>query len=106
MKTQLEKALECVVNIYRQYCILDPSDDYLQFKEFRNMMTEQAQPFLKNTTPPSLDQNAYIQQLFKKADKDDSGFLKFTEFLQVLQAALIGAHERSHKLHEEGHGDN
>ncbi|XP_061461997.1 protein S100-A8-like [Rhineura floridana] len=106
MKTQLEKALECVVNIYHQYCILDPSDDYLQFKEFRKMMKEQAQPFLKDTTPPNLDQDAYIQQLFNKADKDNSGYLKFTEFLQVLGATLKDAHDRSHKLHEEGHGDN
>ncbi|KAL8184602.1 UNVERIFIED_CONTAM: hypothetical protein K2H54_021602 [Gekko kuhli] len=108
MKTKLEQALECVVNVYHQYCILDPVDDYLHLREFRKMMKEQAQPFLQNTIPPNLDQNGYIEALFQRADRDRNGYLKFTECLWVLGAALDEAHERSHAFDEDektsGHG--
>ncbi|KAF7235498.1 hypothetical protein EYD10_17671, partial [Varanus komodoensis] len=103
MKTHLEQAMECVVNVYHQYCILDPVDDYLHLKEFSKLMKEQAQPFLKSTTPPNLDQDGYIKQLFEKADKDKTGYLKFTEFFCVLGLALNEGHDRSHNL-DEGHG--
>ncbi|XP_048366002.1 protein S100-A12-like [Sphaerodactylus townsendi] len=98
MKTKLEQALECVVNIYHQYCILDPVDDYLHLKEFQKLMKEQAKPFLKNTAPPNVSEDAYIQQMFQEADRDRSGYLKFTEFLIVAAEALDEAHERSHDL--------
>ncbi|XP_042296504.1 protein S100-A9-like [Sceloporus undulatus] len=103
MKTDLEKALDCMVNIFHQYCILNPIDDYLQMKEFEKLLKEQAQPFLKNTLPPNVTENAYIKQLFQKADKNKDGKLKFTEFMVVVGAALIEAHKRSHDL-SEGHG--
>ncbi|XP_060111973.1 protein S100-A9-like [Heteronotia binoei] len=109
-KTKLEQAFECVVNIYHQYCILKPVDDYLQPKEFEKLMKEQAQDFLCDTTPTNMDQAAYIKQIFKKADKDNNGHLKFPEFLCVLAATLDNAHHRSHdfgegqKGQEHGHG--
>ncbi|XP_063002063.1 protein S100-A9-like [Elgaria multicarinata webbii] len=103
MKTQLEKALECVVDIYHRYCILDPQDDFLQFKEFRKLMKEQAQPFIKDTKPSNLDEEAYIKQLFQQADTDQNNCLKFTEFLYVFGEALNDTHNRSHDLGED-HG--
>ncbi|XP_015269604.1 PREDICTED: protein S100-A12-like [Gekko japonicus] len=109
MKTKMEQAMECVVNVYHQYCILDPVDDYLHPKEFQKLMKEQAQPFLKNTMPPSDDQNSYIEKLFQQADKDKNGYLKFTEWLYVIGKTLNEAHERSHNLDDDdsktpGHG--
>ncbi|CAI5798410.1 protein S100-A9-like [Podarcis lilfordi] len=103
MKTLMEKALECIVNIFHQYAIRNPMDDYLQFKEFEKLLKEQAQPFLKDTLPPGMNQDAYIKKMFEKADKSRDGKLKFTEFLPVLELALIDAHNRSHRLPETGH---
>ncbi|XP_054853454.1 protein S100-A12-like [Eublepharis macularius] len=100
-KTQLEKALDCVVNVYHQYCILNPVDDYLQIKEFQKMMKEQAQPFIRNTIPPGVSQDAYIKQIFQRADRDKNGSVKFTEFLYVLGACLEEAHHRSHDLGDD-----
>ncbi|XP_053133942.1 protein S100-A7-like [Hemicordylus capensis] len=99
MKTLLEDTCMCVVNIYHQYCILDPVDDYLHPNEFNKLMVEQAQDFLKNTKPGNLDQPAYLQQLFQQADKDKTGYLKFTEFQNVLTPVLKYAHEKAHQLH-------
>nr|XP_056709831.1 protein S100-A7-like [Euleptes europaea] len=101
MKTKLEQAFECVVNVYHQYCILNPSDDYLQLKEFQKLMKEQAQPFLKDTAPPNMSQDAYIKQIFQKADKDKNNYLKFTEFLYVFVGTLEDAHNRAHDLGED-----
>ncbi|XP_020666471.2 protein S100-A12 [Pogona vitticeps] len=103
MKTLMEQGLECVVNIFHQYCFGKHPDDYLQPGEFKKMLKEQAQPFLKDTTPDGVSQDAYIDQLFKKADRDHNGKLKFTEVIVVVAGALIDAHNRSHG-HEHGHG--
>ncbi|XP_060125628.1 protein S100-A12 [Zootoca vivipara] len=103
MKTLMEKALECIVHIFHQYAIRNPMDDYLQFKEFEKLLKEEARPFLKDTLPPGTNQDAYIKKMFEKADKNRDGKLKFTEFLTVLEAALIDAHNRSHLLPETGH---
>ena len=100
----MEQAFECTVNIFHQYALLRPIDDYLQLEEFKKLMKEQASIFLKDTTPSGVDENTYIKQLFQKADKDHNGNMKFTEFVTVLGLALIDAHNRSHQLGEGGHG--
>lgn len=51
MKTDLELALECAINIYHQYAIKNPIDDYLDKSEFSQLLKETAKPFLHNTTP-------------------------------------------------------
>lgn len=51
MKTDLELALECAINIYHQYAIKYPIDDYLSKTEFSKLLKETAKPFLYNTMP-------------------------------------------------------
>jgi len=51
MKTDLELALECIVNVYHQYAMKKPIDDYLSKTEFSDLLKETAQPFLHNTLP-------------------------------------------------------
>ncbi|KAJ6656939.1 hypothetical protein lerEdw1_002940 [Lerista edwardsae] len=107
MKTELERSCDCVVRIYHQYAILDPIDDYLHFKEFKKLMKEQAQFFLKDTTPVHFLQfrtteDTYLQKLFDEADQDKTGYLKFSEFLSVLNLIQTDVHNRSHNLGEEG----
>ncbi|XP_054252992.1 protein S100-A12-like [Indicator indicator] len=102
MKTDLELALECVINIYHQYAIRKPIDDYLSKPEFSQLLKDTAQPFLHDTTPPNLTEDEYIQKLFSQADSNHDGRLKFTEFLTTLNLALVDAHKRSHQ--DPGHG--
>nr|XP_060613975.1 protein S100-A7-like [Anolis sagrei ordinatus]XP_060614101.1 protein S100-A7-like [Anolis sagrei ordinatus] len=112
MRTDMENAMVCMVDIFHQYSVLKPTDDYLQKAEFQKMMKEQAGEFLKRTMPPNLDINGYIEQLFKKADKNNDQKLKFTEWLVVMVLALNDYHRRSHELGSDGgsghchsHGD-
>lgn len=51
MKTDLELALECAINIYHQYAVKKPIDDYLSKNEFSELLKENAKPFLHNTIP-------------------------------------------------------
>ncbi|XP_068778177.1 protein S100-A12-like [Struthio camelus] len=105
MKTDLELALECAINIYHQYAIKKPLDDYLDKGEFRALLVENAKPFLTNTKPAGLSVDAYIDQLFAKADRNRNGRLKFTEFLTTLTLIVIEAHKRSHQHpNEPGQG--
>lgn len=51
MKTDLELALECAINIYHRYAIRNPMDDYLSRNEFAMLLKENAKPFLTDTVP-------------------------------------------------------
>ncbi|XP_041876722.1 protein S100-A9-like [Corvus kubaryi] len=112
MKTDLELALECAINIYHQYAMRRPIDDYLSKNEFSKLLKETAQPFLQNTLPPNTTTDNYINQLFTKADANHDGRLKFTEFMTTLSLVAIDAHNRSHEGpghghdhgHDHGHG--
>ncbi|XP_009814803.2 protein S100-A9-like [Gavia stellata] len=111
MKTDLELALECAINVYHQYAIKWPIDDYLNKTEFSKLLKETAKPFLKNTVPPNTSIDDYISKLFARADGNHDGRLKFTEFLTTLNLVIIDAHNRSHQHHEShdprpdaGHG--
>uniref|UniRef100_A0A8C3X8F5 EF-hand domain-containing protein n=1 Tax=Cyanoderma ruficeps TaxID=181631 RepID=A0A8C3X8F5_9PASS len=88
MKTDLELALECAVNVYHRYAARSPMDDYLSREEFSKLLQDTAKPFLME---------AYIQQLFAKADANHDGRLKFTEFMTTLCLVAIDAHNRSHQ---------
>ncbi|XP_019379412.1 PREDICTED: protein S100-A7-like [Gavialis gangeticus] len=100
-KTQLEKELDCIVNIYHQYSFRHPMDDYLQKAEFKKLLREQASDFLKHTKPPNVTMEEYLDNLFKKADVNRDGRVKFTEFLITLASVAIDVHNTSHK---PGHG--
>uniref|UniRef100_A0A8D2PS44 EF-hand domain-containing protein n=1 Tax=Zosterops lateralis melanops TaxID=1220523 RepID=A0A8D2PS44_ZOSLA len=95
MKTDLELALECAVNIYHRYAVRYPIDDYLSRKEFSQL--------LQDTGPGTLT-DAYIEQLFTKADANHDGRLKFTEFLTTLSLVAIDAHNKSHQDPGADHG--
>uniref|UniRef100_A0A663DZG7 EF-hand domain-containing protein n=1 Tax=Aquila chrysaetos chrysaetos TaxID=223781 RepID=A0A663DZG7_AQUCH len=96
MKTDLELALECAINIYHQYAMKCPIDDYLSKTEFLKL--------LKETPNTSIDD--YISKLFARADHNHDGRLKFTEFLTTLNLVVIDAHNRSHQCHSTGSQDN
>ncbi|XP_009270874.1 protein S100-A12-like [Aptenodytes patagonicus] len=113
MKTDLELALECAINIYHQYAIKYPIDDYLSKTEFSKLLKETAKPFLYNTMPPNMTTDDYISKLFARADCNHDGRLKFTEFLTTLNLVVIDAHNRSHqhcgshdKHPDAGHGQD
>ncbi|KAM9368500.1 protein S100-A12-like [Phaethornis superciliosus] len=106
MKTDLELALECIINIYHQYAIKNPLDDYLSKNEFSELLKKTAQPFLHNTLPPNTSVDDYINKLFTKADGNHDGRLKFTEFLTTLNLVVIEAHKRSHQGHDHGHSQD
>ncbi|XP_014816950.1 PREDICTED: protein S100-A7-like [Calidris pugnax] len=104
MKTDLELALECIINIYHQYAVKKPIDDYLSKDEFSELLKKNAKPFLHNTSPPNTPVDDYIANLFKKADRNRDGRLKFTEFLTTLNLVVIDAHNKSHHPHGHDHG--
>ncbi|KAK2518120.1 hypothetical protein Q9233_012631 [Columba guinea] len=101
MKTDLELALECIVNVYHQYAVkCPPIDDYLNKTEFSQLLKENAEPFLHRNMAPGLSVDKYISQLFSRADKNRDGRLRFTEFLTTLSGVVIDAHERFHECHK------
>ncbi|XP_009556433.1 protein S100-A7-like isoform X2 [Cuculus canorus] len=105
MKSDLELALECIINIYHRYAPKDyPMDDYLNKREFTDLMKNNAQTFLTDTRPPNSSVEDYIDKLFARADSNHDGRLKFTEFLNTMSLIYIDAHNRSHKHSDAVHG--
>uniref|UniRef100_A0A8B9FGQ1 EF-hand domain-containing protein n=1 Tax=Amazona collaria TaxID=241587 RepID=A0A8B9FGQ1_9PSIT len=102
MKTDLELALECAINIYHQYAIKNPIDDYLNKSEFSQLIFLTLSMFVLLQPNASVDE--YISSLFAKADSNHDGRLKFTEFLTTLNLVAIDAHNRSHGRHDHHHG--
>uniref|UniRef100_A0A8B9B819 EF-hand domain-containing protein n=2 Tax=Anser TaxID=8842 RepID=A0A8B9B819_9AVES len=89
MKTDLELALECAINIYHQYAIKNPRDDYLSKSEFTQLMKETAKTFLTNTVPVRAE-------LFKETDLNKDKELSFEEFTIVLSKVADDAHRIIH----------
>uniref|UniRef100_A0A8B9QS72 EF-hand domain-containing protein n=1 Tax=Apteryx owenii TaxID=8824 RepID=A0A8B9QS72_APTOW len=89
MKTDLELALDCAINIYHQYSVKKPLDDYLSRGEFRALLTENAKPFLTNTKPVRA-------KLFKETDINKDRELSFEEFCIVLAKVTDDAHRIIH----------
>ncbi|KAM7138444.1 protein S100-A7-like [Macrochelys suwanniensis] len=120
MTSKLEKALDDVIEVYHKYSEKKPdSDDFLQKHEFKQLVKQHAKSFLKCTLPRGKTEDEYIEDLFKKADKNRNGFLHFEEFCSVLASLAIHAHNSSHVPcdpasgktgeghgHGHGHGPN
>ncbi|XP_060110868.1 protein S100-A12-like [Heteronotia binoei] len=96
-ETQLEKCLECVVNIFHQYSSRVGHFDVLSKGELRKLIEQQLPNFLKNKKDP-----ASIDRIFEELDKDKDEQVSFDEFISFLCRVLIATHENIH----QGQGDS
>ncbi|KAM9114397.1 protein S100-A7-like isoform 1-T3 [Pangshura tecta] len=118
MTSKLENALDDIIEVYHKYSEQRPnSDDFLQKHEFKQLLKHHAKSFLKCTLPYGMTEDEYIEDLFKKADKNRNGYLHFEEFVTTLAKLAIHAHNISHEPcdetpgkdghgHGHGHGPN
>ncbi|XP_054252990.1 protein S100-A7 [Indicator indicator] len=92
----LEKALSTIVDVYHRYSIREGHLDLLSFKDFQQLLTEQARTFLQACGRSKPD---YLTKLFQETDLDKDKELSFEEFLTVLGKVTDDAHRIMH--HEE-----
>ncbi|XP_075580344.1 protein S100-A8-like [Pelecanus crispus] len=89
----LEMALRTVVDVYHRYSIREGQADFLSFKEFRTMLTEQAPTFLQACNRNNSD---YLRKLFEETDLNNDRDVSFEEFTIVLAKLANDAHLISH----------
>ncbi|XP_005280676.1 protein S100-A7 [Chrysemys picta bellii] len=103
--SKLETALNDVIDVYHEYSEKRPnSDDFLQKQEFKQLLKQHAKSFLACTIPRGKTEDEYIEDLFKKTDKNKNGQLHFEEFVTTLAKLAIHAHDLSHGACDEGSG--
>lgn len=83
MKTDLELALECAINIYHQYAMKCPIDDYLSKAEFSKLLKETAKPFLYNTVPVRAERGPALLMLVRACRR--GGLLAVCGWLKASQ---------------------
>ncbi|CAM5174626.1 unnamed protein product [Eretmochelys imbricata] len=103
MTSNLEKALNDIIEVYHKYSESQCSeDDYLQKDEFKKLLKKEANSFLKCTLPYGMKEDDYIEDLFQKANKNKNEYLHFEEFVTTLAKLAIHAHNMSHTAVKQG----
>ncbi|KAM8986123.1 protein S100-A12-like [Ara ararauna] len=90
----LEKALKTIVDVYHRYSIREGELDFLNFNDFKTLLTEQAPTFLQACNRNRPD---YLNKLFQETDLNKDKDLSFEEFTIVLAKVTDDAHRIIHK---------
>ncbi|CAM2108349.1 protein S100-A12 [Caretta caretta] len=93
--SELEKAIETIINIFHQYSVRIGHWDTLAKKELKQLIDRHLVNFLKTQKDHSA-----IDSLFKELDKNKDQQLSFGEFMILITRVTIATHEHIHQ--EEG----
>ncbi|XP_038239226.1 protein S100-A12-like [Dermochelys coriacea] len=93
--SELEKAIETIINIFHQYSVRHGHFDTLTMGELRQLIDRHLVNFLKKQK----DQTT-IDSLFRELDKNKDQQLSFGEFMVLITRVTIATHEHIHQ--EEG----
>ncbi|CAM4620711.1 protein S100-A12-like isoform X2 [Lepidochelys kempii] len=93
--SELEKAIETIINIFHQYSVRIGHWDTLAKKELKQLIDRHLVNFLKTRKDHSA-----IDSLFKELDKNKDQQLSFGEFMILITRVTIATHEHIHQ--EEG----
>ncbi|XP_063002114.1 protein S100-A12-like [Elgaria multicarinata webbii] len=100
-QTQLEAALETIINVFHQYSVRDGHFDTLSEKEMAELMKKELPNFLKDKNNPKA-----IDEMFNDLDKNKNGEVSFEEYLTLLSRVLITSNEPNDEEGHEGHFHN
>ncbi|XP_065276274.1 protein MRP-126-like [Emys orbicularis] len=90
--SELEKAIETIINIFHQYSVRVGHFDTLTKSELKQLIDKQLVNFLKRQR----DQ-ASIDSLFKDLDKNRDQQVSFGEFMVLITRVTIATHEHIHQ---------
>ncbi|XP_039368193.1 protein MRP-126-like [Mauremys reevesii] len=90
--SELEKAIETIINIFHQYSVRVGHFDTLTRGELKQLIDKHLVNFLKRQK----DQ-ASIDSLFKELDKNRDQQLSFGEFMVLISRVTVATHEHIHQ---------
>ncbi|MDN8834011.1 EF-hand domain-containing protein, partial [Staphylococcus aureus] len=88
MLSELEKALENIVNVYHQYSGTKGNHHALYRDDLKKLLTTECPEFI---------QKKNAETLFKELDVNQDNAVNFEEFLVLMIKVGLAAHEDSHK---------
>uniref|UniRef100_A0A8C9A7U9 Protein S100 n=1 Tax=Prolemur simus TaxID=1328070 RepID=A0A8C9A7U9_PROSS len=100
-QSQLERAIETVINTFHQYSVrLEPRDTLSQ-REFKQLVKKDLQNFLKKEKRNDKAINHIMEDLDTNMDKQ----LSFEEFIVLMARLTEASHEEMHRNapSDEGH---
>ncbi|XP_042537763.1 protein S100-A9 [Dipodomys spectabilis] len=99
-RSQMEKHLETIVNVFHQYSNRQGNRDTLNKKEFKQLVKKELQNFLKKENRDEKEINEILEDL----DTNQDQTLDFNEFAILIARLINASHEEMHKnAHGEGH---
>ncbi|XP_028609164.1 protein S100-A8 [Grammomys surdaster] len=88
MLTELEKALNSMIDVYHNYSTIKGNHHAVYRDDFKKMAT---------TECPQFVQNKNTDNLFKELDVNSDNAVNFEEFLVLMIKMGVASHKDSHK---------
>ncbi|XP_016854246.1 protein MRP-126-like [Anolis carolinensis] len=89
--SQMENAIDIIINVFHQYSIQKPHPDKLSKGETKNLIQKELAEFLKNQVNPLV-----VEEMFKQLDQDQDKELSFQEFMQLVVQVTVATHNNLH----------
>uniref|UniRef100_A0A5F8HC54 Protein S100 n=1 Tax=Monodelphis domestica TaxID=13616 RepID=A0A5F8HC54_MONDO len=90
--TDLENAMEKLINIYHQYSVRVGDFDKLSLSEFSKLVKEQFPTWVKKPTDPA-SMKLFLDNLDENKDK----VLDFGEYMKMLVPLAVASHKHIHE---------
>ncbi|XP_042299760.1 protein S100-A12-like [Sceloporus undulatus] len=97
-QTQMERALEDIINKFHAFSVRVGHFDTLTQKELSQLIHRELPNWLKDQKNPKA-----IEELFKKLDQNKDKQLSFGEFMVFICQVAIATHEHIHHEHPHDH---
>ncbi|EHB09074.1 Protein S100-A8 [Heterocephalus glaber] len=88
METEMEKALNQVIEVYHKYSLAQGNPHALYKSDLKKLLTTECPQYTKKKTATAW---------FKQFDINEDGAVNFQEFLPLVMKVSLRAHEESHK---------
>ncbi|NWS30335.1 M126 protein, partial [Polioptila caerulea] len=93
--SELEKAMDVIIDVFHQYSRREGDRDTLTKKELKLMIEKQLANYLKN--------KATIDQIMKDLDVNKDAQISFGEMMLLVTRVTCATHEHLHEVEEHQH---
>ncbi|XP_044530544.1 protein S100-A8 isoform X2 [Gracilinanus agilis] len=87
MLTQMECAINCMVEVFHRYALTGGHHHSLSKDQFEKLLGKECPEFVKKT----------VAEFMKELDINQDGFINFEEFLILSLKMMVAHHDDSHK---------
>ncbi|XP_030910547.2 protein MRP-126-like [Melopsittacus undulatus] len=94
--SQLEKAMDVIIDVFHQYSRREGDRDTLTKAELKLLIEKQLANYLKHVTS-----TATIEEIMKDLDRNKDAQLSFSEVMLLIVRVTIATHEHLHEVENQ-----